>query len=76
MQTWKLKLFTAPHCPKCEVAISKQNELGLSFEITKDTNEAIKRGYKTVPMLEVEDTERDIHQVYNLQGILNLGGLL
>ena len=69
----KVRQFTAPHCPKCEVAVSHLKKIGIEFDIVSDASEAISRGYKTVPVLEVEQTS-DQFLIYPLRGILNLGG--
>lgn len=68
------KLYTAPHCPKCEVAVAHQHKIGIPFEKITDTKLAIARGYKTVPMLEIENDSLELVMVYNFQGILNLRG--
>lgn len=68
-----IRQFTAPHCPKCEVASAHQRKLGINFEIITDTKQAINRGYKTVPMLEVELPSEQV-LVYPFVGIMNIGG--
>lgn len=68
------KLYTAPHCPKCEVAVAHQQKIGIPFEKITDTNLAITKGFKTVPMLEIQNESSEYVVAYNLQGILNLRG--
>lgn len=53
-----MKLYTAPYCPKCEVAVTAQNEAGINFTLVKDTQEAIAIGLRSVPVLVTDAGEQ------------------
>ena len=46
-------LYTT-HCPKCNVLVEKLNKSGIKFEECEDLKILIAKGFKQVPMLEVE----------------------
>lgn len=41
-------------CPKCRILETKLNQKNISFNIDKDEDEMIKRGFQSLPMLEVD----------------------
>ena len=43
------------HCPKCIVLEKKLKEKNIQFNIVSDEDAIIKKGFMTVPMLEVND---------------------
>lgn len=43
------------NCPKCKILKQKLDEKGFQYEVSNDMNLLINKGYKTVPILEVED---------------------
>lgn len=44
------------NCPKCKILKQKLDEKGFQYEVSNDMNLLINKGYKTVPILEVDDT--------------------
>lgn len=46
-------------CPQCKVLTQKLDEKGIIYNIITDVDTMIKRGFTSVPVLEVED------KVYN-----------
>lgn len=47
-------LMYTTHCPKCKVLAEKLNKVGIKFEECEDMNILVSKGFKQVPMLEVE----------------------
>lgn len=47
-----IKLYTT-HCPQCRVLEGKLNAANIQYEECTDQDEMINRGFKSVPMLEV-----------------------
>ena len=43
------------HCPKCIVLEKKLKEKNIQFNIVSDEDAIIKKGFMTVPILEVND---------------------
>lgn len=43
------------NCPKCKILKQKLDEKGFQYEVSNDMNLLINKGYKTVPILEVDD---------------------
>ena len=41
-------------CPKCRILETKLNQKNIGFNINKDEDEMIKRGFQSLPMLEVD----------------------
>lgn len=41
-------------CPKCRILETKLNQKNIGFNIDKDEDEMIKRGFQSLPMLEVD----------------------
>ena len=46
-----MKLYTLPFCPKCELAKTKLDELGASYEVICNEEEARSIGLKVAPVL-------------------------
>ena len=46
-------------CPKCKVLEAKLNQKKVSYEICKDTEVMVEKGYMTLPMLEVDGEPKD-----------------
>lgn len=53
------------HCPKCNVIAKKLEQAGIEFEINEDVGELIELGYRTAPMLKVEDKYLNFTQANN-----------
>lgn len=51
-------LFTT-HCPKCKVIEKKLAQKNIEYEMVEDINIMKEKGFKSLPMLEVDD------QVFN-----------
>lgn len=49
-----ITLYTT-HCPKCEVLYKKLEAAGLQFEICENVDELVDLGFKTVPILKVDE---------------------
>lgn len=47
-------LYTT-HCPKCKVLESKLKEKGIEYKEETDVSKLVDKGFKTVPVLEVDD---------------------
>lgn len=60
-----MKLYTAPFCPKCEVAKDAQQKSNIAYELVTDTSIALAAGIRTVPTL-----------VTNTGELLGLPGIL
>lgn len=41
-------------CPKCRILETKLNQKNIGFNVDKDEDEMIKRGFQSLPMLEVD----------------------
>lgn len=48
-------ILYSTHCPKCIVLEKKLKEKNIQFNIVSDEDAIIKKGFMTVPMLEVND---------------------
>ena len=49
-----IKLYTT-HCPKCRVIEKKLAQKGIEYTEVTNKEEMIKRGFKSAPVLEVDD---------------------
>lgn len=49
-----ITLYTT-HCPKCNVIAKKLEQKNIPFEYNEDMEEIIALGYRTVPILKVDD---------------------
>lgn len=49
-----VKLYTT-HCPKCRVIEKKLAQKGIEYTEITDQEEMINRGFKSAPVLEVDD---------------------
>ena len=50
-----MTLYTAPFCPKCELAAEYLKRFGYAFSVESDTEKALSLGIKVAPCL-VTDT--------------------
>jgi glutaredoxin len=48
-------IFYSTGCPKCKILKSKLDEKNIPYEICSDPQIMIDKGFKTVPMLEVNN---------------------
>lgn len=46
-------------CPKCHVLEMKLKEVGVNFDLVKDEDLMIQKGFMTAPMLEVDGISMD-----------------
>lgn len=46
-----MTLYTAPYCPKCELAQQKLNSKHIVFTVTHDEKDALAAGINVVPCL-------------------------
>ena len=53
-KTDSITLFST-HCPKCLILDKKLKEKGITFNVITDMNTIIETGFKTVPLLKVDD---------------------
>ena len=51
-----MKLYTT-HCPKCKVLETKLKQKNVIYEEVEDTDIMQKKGFNTLPMLELDDGE-------------------
>ena len=49
-----IKLYTT-HCPRCKVLEIKMSKKGINYEEINSTDVMIEKGFKSVPVLELED---------------------
>lgn len=49
-------------CPKCNVLKQKLNEKNIQFELSEDIERIKERGFRSVPVLEVEDNFLDFSE--------------
>ena len=54
----KITLFST-HCPKCNVLEKKLQQKNISYEEVNDVKKKKKKGYLSVPVLEVDGTSMD-----------------
>lgn len=47
--------FYSTHCPKCKVIESKLKQAGLEYTEVNDVNEMLQLGFRTAPILKVDD---------------------
>jgi len=50
----KVTLYST-HCPICNMVETKLKEKGITYQEVNDTNIMLNKGFKTVPMLEVDN---------------------
>lgn len=53
--------FYSTHCPKCAVLEKKLQQNNISYEEINDVNVMTQKGYKSVPMLEVDGVSMDFN---------------
>lgn len=49
-----ITLYTT-HCPKCNVIAKKLEQKNINFEIVEDMEEMIAKGFRSAPVLQVND---------------------
>lgn len=49
-----ITLYTT-HCPKCNVIAKKLEQKNINFEIVEDMEEMIAKGFRSAPVLQVDD---------------------
>ncbi len=54
-------LYTT-HCPKCSILKTKLDEAGLEYETVTDIETIAEKGFRTVPMLEIDGKILDFAQ--------------
>lgn len=54
-------LYTT-HCPKCSILKTKLDEAGLEYEMITDIETIAGKGFRTVPMLEIDGKILDFAQ--------------
>jgi len=54
--------FYSTHCPKCAVLEKKLQQNNISYEEINDVNVMTQKGYKSVPMLEVDGVSMDFNE--------------
>ena len=50
------------HCPKCKVLEAKLNQKGINYEENNDVELMMKKGFTTVPKLEVDGVVYDFKE--------------
>lgn len=60
----KVVLYST-NCPKCQVLEKKLKNSNIEFELIQDVEAMIKKGFKSVPMLDVDDMTMDFTQAIN-----------
>lgn len=60
----KIILYST-HCPKCNVLKRKLSELNIDFDTCTDSDEMIKKGFMSAPMLEVDGVIHDFKSAIN-----------
>lgn len=59
-----ITLYTSG-CPKCKILKQKLDEKNITYEICSDVNLMISKGFKTVPLLEVDEIIMDYMAAIN-----------
>jgi glutaredoxin len=54
-------LYTT-HCPKCKILLERLEKKNIAFETCEDMKVLVAKGFKTVPMLEVDGQMMDFMQ--------------
>lgn len=54
-------LYTT-HCPKCKILLERLEKKNITFETCEDMKILVAKGFKTVPMLEVDGQMMDFAQ--------------
>lgn len=57
----KVVLYTTG-CPQCRVLKQKLDEKNIDYDVVTDTKEMIRKGFATVPMLEVDGKIKNCQQ--------------
>lgn len=52
-------------CPKCKILKTKLNEKGVQYEVFDNVDEMIKKGFTTMPILEVDGEKLNFLQANN-----------
>lgn len=59
-----IKLYTTD-CPKCKVLEAKLKEKNIDYEVCKDEEEMIKKGFLSAPILVVNEEEMVFKEAVN-----------
>ena len=62
-----MTLYTLPFCPKCELAKSKLDEVGISYQVVCDEEQARAAGLKVAPCLVADSGNQ-----YGLKEIISI----
>ena len=54
-----IKIFTTETCPKCSILKDKLKAKGIEFEESRDVQEIIDIGFRSVPILEINNEYLD-----------------
>lgn len=60
------------HCPRCIVLEKKLNAKNINYNIVTDEDAIIKKGFMSVPMLEVDDSIYDFSKA--IKWVNEIGG--
>ena len=51
-----ITIYTVPNCPKCKMLKDKMTKKNIEFVEETNLDEVIQRGFKSAPVLRVDDT--------------------
>ena len=57
----KITLYTT-HCPKCNTLVERLEKKNIAFETCEDMKVLVAKGFKTVPVLEIDGQLMDFAQ--------------
>ena len=57
-----VKLYSTG-CPKCKIIKTKLDKANIEYEIISDMNIMLNKGFKTVPMLEVDNKVLNFNEI-------------
>lgn len=57
-----IKLYSTG-CPKCKIIKTKLDKANIEYEIISDMNIMLNKGFKTVPMLEVDNKVLNFNEI-------------
>lgn len=61
----EIKLYTTG-CPKCKILKMKLDNAGITYDVCDDINEMLALGFKTAPILMVDDLPYDFGDAVKL----------
>lgn len=50
-----IKVYTTEHCPQCKLLTSMLDQSGLPYETCTDTDEMLRLGISSIPVMQVDD---------------------